>query len=64
MNYFGYETEKMTEIKIRDIMYTGEVTNNYMSFDVIGVPPSINKLMSLSQKLLEKDDTSADVKSE
>ena len=35
-----------------------------MSFDVIGVPPSINKLMYFSQKIMEKSDTASDVKSE
>jgi hypothetical protein len=47
-NFLGFETAKMKKIKIRDIKYTGEVVNNYMSFDHTGLPPSISKLLSLT----------------
>ena len=34
-----------------------------MSFDIIGVPPSINKMMSLSQRMLQKDKDTGDAMS-
>ena len=44
-NFLGYERERVMKIKIRDIKYTGEVINNYMSFDHTGLPPSFSKLL-------------------
>ena len=63
LNYLGYETEKVVELRIRDIKYMGEVKNEYMSFDVVGVPPSINKMMALSQSLLDTDKQTGDAMS-
>lgn len=40
---------------IRDIVYTGEVKNNYLSFDYTGMLPSLNKLMAFSDTYLGKD---------
>lgn len=35
----------------------GEVKNNYLSFDSIGLPPSINKLIDASSARLNDDST-------
>ena len=53
---FGFETPTAGEyVRIRDIIYTGEVKNEYLSFDYYGLPPSIIKLLSLSTSFLKKD---------
>jgi hypothetical protein len=45
-------------------MYRGEVKNEYLSFDNVALPPSINKLISLSNSYLEKDPDTGDAKSD
>jgi hypothetical protein len=47
-NFLGFETEKQVIVMIRDIKYTGEYKNNYLSFDYTGLLPSISKLMTMS----------------
>lgn len=43
----------------------GEIQNNYMSFDNLGVPPSLNKLMGSSKSEdLKKDKQSGYAKSD
>jgi len=49
---------------IRDIVYTGEQKNEYMSFDYFGVPPSWVKLASMRSKQLQKDPYTGDARSE
>ena len=56
LNFLGFETEQQTFVQIRDILYVGEVKNEYLSFDYTGLPPSISKIISLSNTYLEKDD--------
>ena len=63
-NYFGYETDKQTKVDIRAIKYTGEVKNEYMSFDIAGLPPSICKIMSVSGSVLKRDPKTGDAMSE
>ena len=55
LNMLGYATQKAAAVPIRDVRYTGEVRNDYLTFDNIGLPPSLNKLISLSSSYLEKD---------
>jgi len=45
---------------IREIKYTGEVKNEYMSFDFAGLPPSLSKVMSVSGTYLKKDPVTGD----
>ena len=45
---------------IRDIKYTGEVKNNYLSFDYTGMLPSMNKMMAFSNTYLGKDEITGD----
>jgi hypothetical protein len=45
---------------IRDIKYTGEVKNNYLSFDYTGMLPSMNKMMAFSNTYLGKDELTGD----
>ena len=52
MNFLGYETQKEEPVMIRKIKYTGEVKNEYLSFEYTGLPPSISKLMSISNHYL------------
>ena len=53
---FGFETPGVGEyVRIRYIQYTGEVKNEYLSFDYYGLPPSIIKLLSISASFLKKD---------
>jgi len=47
-NFLDFETAKSVPVLIRDIKYTGEVKNTYMSFDYAGLPPSIAKILSVS----------------
>lgn len=55
LNFLGFETERQELIQIREILYVGEVKNEYLSFDYTGLPPSISKIISLSNTQLEKD---------
>ena len=55
LNFLGFETERQELISIREILYVGEVKNEYLSFDYTGLPPSISKIISLSNSQLEKD---------
>jgi len=55
LNPLGFETMEQEKIAIRDILYVGEVKNEYLSFDYTGLPPSITKIISLSNTQLEKD---------
>ena len=48
---------------IRDIKYTGEFKNEYLSFDYTGMLPSIGKMMAMSASKLEADPVSGDAKS-
>jgi hypothetical protein len=59
-NYFGFETEKQVPVMIREIKYTGEVKNDYLSFDYTGLLPSISKIMALSNTQLEKNPLTGD----
>jgi hypothetical protein len=52
-NFLGYETERAVGVMIRNIKYTGEFKNEYLSFDYPGMLPSISKIMSLSATKLE-----------
>ena len=49
---------------IREIKYTGEIKNTYMSFDYAGLPPSIAKVLSVSGTTLKKDPVTGDAASE
>ena len=51
-NFLGFETAKVVPALIRDIKYTGEVKNTYMSFDYAGLPPSIARILSVSGTVL------------
>lgn len=48
LNFMGYETKQEKDLTIRDIKYMGEYKNNFLSFDYLGLPPSVNKLMTYS----------------
>ncbi len=62
---FGFETPGLGEYaRIRDIQYTGEVKNEYLSFDYYGLPPSIIKLLSISASFLKKDKITGNAMSE
>ena len=63
-NFLGFETEKAAAAQIREIKYTGEVKNTYMSFDYAGLPPSIAKVLSVSGTSLKRDPTTGDAASE
>ena len=63
-NFLGYETEKKKIVMIRNIQYTGEMTNEMLNFEYVGLPPSVSKLLSLSNEYLDKGATSGDAKSE
>ena len=55
-NLLGFLREGTGEqVLIRDIQYIGEVKNEYLSFDYFGLPPSIIKLLSVSNTALQKD---------
>jgi len=58
----GFETEREETRLIREIKYTGIQTNDYLTFDTVGMPPSINKMLSLTNSYL-KTDVEGDVKS-
>lgn len=49
---------------IREVLYVGEVKNEYLSFDYTGLPPSIAKIMAMSTTTLEKDEVTGDATSE
>ena len=64
VNLFGYETARKEVVAVRDILYTGEVRNDYLTFDNVALPPSINKILAANNKKLEKDESTGDAKSD
>mmetsp|Transcript_16052 Transcript_16052/g.27068 ORF Transcript_16052/g.27068 Transcript_16052/m.27068 type:complete len:383 (-) Transcript_16052:10-1158(-) len=50
LSFLGFQTPKMERVPLRGIVYTDEVLNDSMSFDYVGVPPSIQKILKYSNQ--------------
>lgn len=55
VNFLGFETARNNVVAVREILYTGEMRNDYLTFDNVALPPSFNKILAASNRSLEKD---------